>query len=118
MTYLPVCECSDDVGCATAEHILQDEGLWIPCFQMRTLIYHSANIPLAPAISPLEGDITLLFVEYPRILWPTGEDDHRAYTEKNSRDAFNDEQEFPIRQSSVCMLDTKCDESTESAGDC
>lgn len=48
MTYLPVCECSDDVGCATAEHILQDEGLWIHAFRCVPLFTTLPTSPLRP----------------------------------------------------------------------
>lgn len=65
--------------------------------ETHTLLYYPTNIPLTPAVPPFQRDFTLFFVEYDSILWPTRKNENGADAQKHRRDAFDNEQQPPVR---------------------
>lgn len=82
-----------------------------------TLVDHSPSVRLDPAICSLDRERTLVFSQETRLFRSIGQQEHRQKPKDDRRGPFDQEQESPIRDRRVNMLNPECDEPAECACD-
>lgn len=78
-----------------------------------TLVDNSSYVSFQTSASPLKLNNPLVFCQERCLFWSVWQEPHAEQTHDNGGYAFNDEQEPPIRDGSMGMLNTKCNKTTE-----
>ena len=82
-----------------------------------TFIHNTARIRLETPVRALQSQLALLLVEYGRLLGPIWQYQNRQQPNEYRRSAFHDEQQLPIRDRRVHVLDPERDKAAERARD-
>lgn len=85
----------------------------LECSTNMRLIDCPAFIRSQPAIHALELQRTFIFSQKRRFLRSVGEEPHREHAKQNRRDALDDEEETPIMEWKMRVLDPECEEAAK-----
>ena len=83
----------------------------------RTSLHRPPDIRLPTSVHPLNSDLAFPFCKQHGLLRPVRQDDQREHPEQYRRDALHEEQQPPVREHRVGVLDPERDEAAECARD-
>ena len=83
----------------------------------RTFLDNASNVRLHATVGTIQRDLALLLVEHCGLFRAVRQHDHREETDPNSGDAFDDEEQLPVRYRRLDVLRSDRDETAECACD-